>query len=369
MGTDRPDMASSTTESVAHDLQLDVDESLVLTLCQLAMIGRDLVAERNPQRENVKIRYRNEFAASATTTYWARADELPEWAREHARAIADKVPAHQRSHVEAALPPFGARMVRRSRALLVVIELAAYQPWGEEAGWVARARRDALASICTYLPGLGPGDLDAVLAEFAAVSRALAKRDIRWGRLAAASAAGLVLGVATMGIAAPFIATAVGGALGLSGAAATSAGLAFLGGGSVAAGGFGMAGGTALLTGVGALGGAGAAAAGSRLSGWTAGQVVIDAIKLDVIARLVILDAEGDDEKARRVVEGLQARLDEVSATIRRLSEQIIALRFENERLTAENEELSARWEAERADATMAGTALQIVIDRIGRHG
>lgn len=55
----------------------------------------------------------------------------------------------------------------------------------------------------------------------------------------------------TSGAAAPFTATigsAIGGMMGLSGAAATSAGLAFLGGGSLAAGGFGMLGGTVLLT-------------------------------------------------------------------------------------------------------------------------
>lgn len=42
---------------------------------------------------------------------------------------------------------------------------------------------------------------------------------------------------------APYLAAGIGGLMGLSGAAATSAGLAFLGGGSIAVGGFGMAGG------------------------------------------------------------------------------------------------------------------------------
>lgn len=119
------------------------------------------------------------------------------------------------------------------------------------------------------------------------------------------------------------VGAAVGGASGLSGAAATSAGLAVLGGGSIAAGGFGTAGGTALLTGIGAVGGGGAAAIGSLATRWTAAQVVVEAIKLDVVTRLVILDAEGDDELARRVVEGLQARLDHVTTTIGRLTERL----------------------------------------------
>jgi outer membrane murein-binding lipoprotein Lpp len=361
-------MTRPASDSVAHDLQLTTDETLVLTALQHVMLGRDLIAEKSQPRIAFKTGYRNEFAAGATTAYWARSEELPAWAVEHATAIAAKAPAHQRSLIETAAADFGRHVTQRSRALQLMIELTAFQPWAEQATWVPRARRDALGAVASYLPALRAGDRDAVQAEFAAVSRAVAHRNVRWGRLAAASAAGLVLGIATMGAAAPLIGAAVGGALGMSGAAATSAGLAFLGGGSLAAGGFGMAGGTALLAGAGALGGAGAAAAGSRWTGWSAGQVVIDAIKLDVVARLVILDAEGDDEKARRVVEGLQARLDEVSSKVRQLSEQIRALRAENQRLSAENEQLRAQWEAERDDATMAETALQVVIGRIPVH-
>jgi hypothetical protein len=55
----------------------------------------------------------------------------------------------------------------------------------------------------------------------------------------------LAVGLAALGalILAPYLAGAIGSAMGLSGAAATSAGLAALGGGSIAAGGFGMLGG------------------------------------------------------------------------------------------------------------------------------
>lgn len=49
------------------------------------------------------------------------------------------------------------------------------------------------------------------------------------------------------------LAGAIGGFMGLAGAAATNAGLALLGGGSLAAGGFGMAGGYSLLLGGGAI--------------------------------------------------------------------------------------------------------------------
>lgn len=65
--------------------------------------------------------------------------------------------------------------------------------------------------------------------------------------------AGIAAVVLTGGTASPIVAgigSAVGGMMGLSGAAATSAGLAFLGGGSLAAGGFGMLGGTVLISAV-----------------------------------------------------------------------------------------------------------------------
>lgn len=55
----------------------------------------------------------------------------------------------------------------------------------------------------------------------------------------------------TSGTASPIVAsigTWIGGTMGLSGAAATNAGLALLGGGSIASGGFGILGGTAVLT-------------------------------------------------------------------------------------------------------------------------
>lgn len=70
----------------------------------------------------------------------------------------------------------------------------------------------------------------------------------RASKIAAAS----VAGVAVVGPLAFIAAPAIGGAIGvygsLSGAAATSHGLAVLGGGSLAAGGFGIAGGTAVVT-------------------------------------------------------------------------------------------------------------------------
>ncbi len=75
---------------------------------------------------------------------------------------------------------------------------------------------------------------------------------IGWILAAAAALIAIVVIFITGGTASPIvvsIGTWIGGTMGLSGVAATNAGLALLGGGSIASGGFGVIGGTALLTG------------------------------------------------------------------------------------------------------------------------
>lgn len=74
---------------------------------------------------------------------------------------------------------------------------------------------------------------------------------IGWAIAAVAAIAILATILLTGGTASPIVVTLgtwVGGLMGLSGIAATNAGLALLGGGSIAVGGFGIVGGTALLT-------------------------------------------------------------------------------------------------------------------------
>lgn len=79
----------------------------------------------------------------------------------------------------------------------------------------------------------------------------------RFSSIATASVAGVVVIAPLVLVAAPAIGGVIGTYAGLTGAAATSHGLAILGGGSLAAGGFGMFGGTVVVTAAGAgLGGA-----------------------------------------------------------------------------------------------------------------
>lgn len=74
---------------------------------------------------------------------------------------------------------------------------------------------------------------------------------INWWLVGVITVGVVAVVIATGGTAAPGVAwvgTLIGNAMGLSGAAATNAGLSLLGGGSLASGGFGMFGGTILLT-------------------------------------------------------------------------------------------------------------------------
>ncbi|MFD7011707.1 hypothetical protein [Rhodococcus jostii] len=253
----------------------------------------------------------------------------------------------------------------QERSLLVLVDLILFDPWPAKAPWHAATRRTALEALVDEFPHVDRADLDRMREEHKLLLRRLRRKSVHWGKVAVIGAAGLAAGVATGGWAAPVIGAAIGGAAGLTGAAATSAGLATLGGGAIAAGGFGIAGGTALVTGLGGIAGAGAAAAGARWTPWTTGQVVADAMRLDLIARCVLIEAENRDEKQRRVVQSLQERLERVVADGERLLDRIRELSRENARLTAANKELREELRRQHADAKRAEGALEVILDRL----
>lgn len=125
---------------------------------------------------------------------------------------------------------FGRRAPRsigsRSRSLLVLVDLVLFDPWPAKRKCNASARHEILRVLTLGFPDARESDLDAMFTEQKALIRQLRRKNVRWGRVAVAGALGLGIGVATAGWAAPLIGTAIGTAAGLSGAAATSAGLA-----------------------------------------------------------------------------------------------------------------------------------------------
>ncbi|SDG34039.1 hypothetical protein [Pseudonocardia oroxyli] len=285
------------------------------------------------------------------------ADET--WARELAAELRRTDPELRVSVLADAAVSVAAQLEGSRRSLVVLVQLTSTL---FTAGVRSRLTEAIAREATTALPGLRSSDADYVIRTFGDLRRRLARKEIKWGRAAAVSAVGVGIGVVTMGVAAPVIGAFVGGSLlagGLTGAAATSAGLATLGGGSIAAGGFGVAGGTALLTGLGGLSGLGLGALGARLAGWGIGLVLADALRLAVLAHVLLREDEADDQLARRVVMTLRARLTQLSGAIDALKAKLDEATAENRRLTKENEWLKAALDdARRAESTLR-SALQ----------
>lgn len=275
-----------------------------------------------------------------------------------------------------------AAVKERSRAVMALAELMVFDPWPAPIRWNRTARRTALELAAGDLPGLGAGDLALMNREFETLMRALQRKSIRWHRVAAVTAVGLAAGVATGGLAAPAVGAAIGSTLGLSGAAATSAGLAALGGGSIAAGGLGVTGGTWVVAGVAGLTGAGAVGAGARYSRLGRARVGVEAIKLDLISQVVLAEAADREQKMRRVVESLHQAQNELATKINQLTERISELKARNAvlaednnilrstvgRLRAELREFDSEVKRLRAELEIAKedkATVDIVLDRI----
>lgn len=194
-----------------------------------------------------------------------------------------------------------------------------------------RSRRRALTLLVAAL-GQDP-DLVSRMARTATSARR-AYRNVSWAKVGLIG----VGGAALLGIggffAAPMIGTAIGGAAGLAGAAATNFGLALLGGGSLAAGGAGMAGGLWLVTGTGAALGAVAGAGAGMLFELGAARARQELLKLQVTFKLTVVDGQVGQLKAQEVLQRLGGDLDQM----RQMLEQERALNDENARRVKELE-------------------------------
>jgi hypothetical protein len=122
-----------------------------------------------------------------------------------------------------------------------------------------------------------------------------------WSKLLFGGAVGAVVIAVTAGFAAPAIGALFAGA-GLSGAAATAAGLAALGGGAIAAGGLGMAGGIAVVVGGGAILGVGAGAGIGTLLSASPDFALSEAAKLEVVMKEIVLNTQKDIRFAQELI-------------------------------------------------------------------
>lgn len=135
-----------------------------------------------------------------------------------------------------------------------------------------------------------------------------------------------ILTIATAGALAPAIAVGLVGSkfAGLSGAALTTASLAYLGGGAVAAGGFGIAGGTMTIVGGGALLGIGAGLGIGGTVGATGilakQNIILQSAKLVVSVREIFLNDEHDVEYSNSVYEQYVQNIMDIEKGIVELS-------------------------------------------------
>lgn len=340
------------------ELALTDDETMALALLEYLMVARDVAAVTSPSTRPLKVEVRDRLGDKVVATILGATSEQA-WHQTLITNLAGSSAEEERAALITAAPDAAAALGRRVGAMVALVELHLFNPWPDGLVWSAPVRRRSLDEIATQVPALTPPDNARVQRELRIVARQLRRQQVSWGRVAAVGAAGLGLGALTGGLAAPFVGASIAAASGLSGAAATSAGLAALGGGSLAAGGLGMAGGTMFVTGVGAFAAGAAAAGGARATRWsTPGEIAHEALVAAVVTRLITLDQEHDEEKAKRVVMALQTRLDDVTATIARLGDRI-------RELAEENDELRSKLEAQRDEAQIAESTLQVAIDRI----
>lgn len=359
-------MDESNSDDIAAGLTLEPGEVITLRGLHILMMRNDRAAESREKKAQAKSEQIDIFASATTKLLADLPDASAVWFAQFDSVPDDSQVAADRL-VELA-PTAAERIADRSRAVVMLIELVTFSPWIDGQVWVPKAREDAIAGCSAHLRALGTDDVATVTKEFEALMKQLRRKSIRWGRIAAVSVVGLGVGVATAGWAAAPIGAAIGSTLGLSGAAATSAGLAALGGGSLAAGGLGVAGGTLLVTGVGGVAGAGAAAAGIGFSRLGNTAIMIEAIKLDLLSRVLLADATDADQRRRRVVESLQQRINEQAARVNLLAERIVKLKGEKAELTEANIALRAELKAVRAEhdsAQQAQSTLEVVLDRV----
>lgn len=345
---------------VQKKLELSPDEDFILTAWQYRMMQRDIAAAKGKHLSS-KREIRNSFRDNAVAAILQR--DQADWSPTVAEAV-HQIGADGESPnleaLESAGPEVSSVLARRSRALLLLIDLYGFEPW-VEGKWEKAVRTEVLAAAHQSMSQLHPEDLQAVETAYRDAIKKLSKAS-NWTKYALLAGAGLGLGVLTGGLAAPAIAGAYGAlVLGYSGAVATSAGMAAIGGGSLAAGGLGMAGGAALITGFSGAVGAGAVTFAGKAAGFTAARIAADAIRLHVVTQLVLRDVDGNEEAAKAVIVSLRERVTNLGKTVVTLAERIDTLRAQLETKQAEvNAERDQRLAAEDRLARF-----RIVADRL----
>lgn len=228
-------------------LTLNSDQTRLLYSFQSMMVAFDIMNTKKADLALTKSKWKGEWEASVCESLNVARDEFFIRSGRQAFDLMEEIS----NDVE-----------DRSWIDLLVLELSRFTPYyqlgpGENKSYKKlKVKTDYLGDVfCKGQNYIGNTDVKAIQKAYTyAIETITGNRK----KVAAAAVATLAVTTATAGGAlffAPEIAALIAGdaVAGLSGAALTSASLAFVGGGSLAVGGMGMAGGTAILTGGGAL--------------------------------------------------------------------------------------------------------------------
>lgn len=311
-------MADNT--SPLDDFKLSDEEALVLAVAKYWLMSDDARAEKHEERREVKkaavVNYRElmrgAFDLSRASTNLPEPTLAALVARLGQRGWA---PAVRRALADCELRRFDALVLNwtfvsklmetvksRDRSVLLTIELLCFHPWPPKVKFDKGLRQeqvDALAKAF-YAP-IGHDYVREIDHEIVSRARRFALR-LGWKRIALVAVGAVALGAVTGGLGAAAVGGAIGGTMGLSGAAAVNAGLAFLGGGSLAAGGLGVAGGTMVVVGAAGASAGAAAGGGAAMHAMSASDVLADMVKVDVLAKYVVLREQSEPQKVRKVV-------------------------------------------------------------------
>ncbi len=178
-------------------------------------------------------------------------------------------------------------LVKEDQRATYLIDLAFTSPF---APYELKFKKEDFKKALLYMSSLLSQDFDIVDDILKNQQEALkSHKKIEWAKIIAFGVGGLLIFAWGGWLMAPAIGTAIGTAAGLSGAAATSHGLAILGGGALSISGWGMAGGMWVVTGAGGFIGASILGGSPLLLQLGAAQARVEILKLQVTYKTVFV--------------------------------------------------------------------------------
>lgn len=297
--------AEQADRAVSPELELSPFEQLALASLRLVMMDADIAAESSADKVEAKSRDRDAEIMSAISLLRSLPEAAPPWVSEFLASvdIGNRDDVYQ--GFRATGLTFGTHVRPRPRAMMVLIEAVMFDPWSGKLSWHSATREKQLAVVEKYLPDLEPHDLGTIKREYVAAVAAVRRNSTKLGDTTTRALSKLP--------------TPVGEAL-------------------------------------------------TSMAVWLKSlnaDVVESAVRADLITRLVVIEAEHDEEKAKRVVQSIQERLAIAAEKQAVLAAKLREMRKLNQLLDRENRELRRQLGEERERAELAETALRAALDHI----